>query len=445
MSSGTYYNTLYRIWSVMAFGAGTRRLSELSSQFECAEDMYTVLTCDDERGKDFPSELITAARDIPLSAAEKIIDRCETKNISIVTIDDELYPNRLRSIYSPPSVLFYKGDISGMNDRLSLGVVGTRTPAEYSLKVTSGIVKVLAAQEFDIISGFAEGIDICAMLAAIKNGSRAYGILGAGLEHDYPASNAQYRDIIYENGALISEYLPASKPMSHNFLHRNRILTGLSLGLAVIEAGERSGSLNSASHAVDQGKTVFAVPPCDLFDRRYYGNVKLIREGAVPLMGARDIYNEYCSELSHTIDEPQKDKSAVHNPIADENSAVMARLEELKVISERAALADKQNSNEKSSRTRHTGNPSSRSAAKHDKSEQAGTEQPLPKKLDEAQLEAADNDIQKNILRCLNGSILRADELVEQLGEDIGEILTALTELEIYGLIIAENGAYRIE
>lgn len=426
IDDGAYYRRLYRLWAVIAFGAASKTLSEMYERFGNAESLYAAVTQDETVRNGLPAETVRGADSITLSSAEKIMELCEKQNIKIVTADEEAFPSRLREIYNPPTVLFYKGDISSINDRLNIGVVGTRKPSDYSRKTAAAIVHTLAKHGFDIISGFAEGIDICAHLECIKSGGRTFAVVGSGLDYPYPRSNVPYREIIEENGAIISEYLPGTQPYPGNFLLRNRILAGLSMGVAVIEAGVQSGSLNSAAHAVSQGKPVFAVPPCDLFDSRYKGNVSLIREGAIPLMGARDIYGEYCVNTSHII-------------VANENTA--AQLSKIKEIADKAAEAERESEKKKSAPKK----ASQKKAEDIPKPEQKPVPEKQSRRLSAEELECFSDPIQKNIISKLSEiSSMRADELSAALDADIDEILTALTELEIMGNIQSQSGNYSL-
>lgn len=423
---GAYYRRLYRLWAVIAFGAASKNLSELYERFGNAESLYAAVTQDETVRNGLPAETVRGADSITLSSAEKIMELCDKQNIKIVTADEDGFPSRLREIYNPPTVLFYKGDISGINDRLNIGVVGTRKPSDYSRKTAAAIVHTLAKQGFDIISGFAEGIDICAHIECIKSGGRTFAVVGSGLDYPYPKKNIPYREIIEENGAIISEFLPGTQPYPGNFLLRNRILAGLSMGVAVIEAGAQSGSLNSAAHAVSQGKPVFAVPPCDLFDSRYRGNISLIREGAIPLMGARDIFGEYCINTSHII-------------VANENTS--AQLAKIKEIADKAAEAEQESEKKKSASKK----------ASHKKAEnipetgQTPVPEKQPRQISPEELESFSDPIQKNIISKLSEtSSMRADELAAELDSDIDEILTALTELEIMGNIQSQSGNYSL-
>lgn len=400
-SNDNYYNTLYRLWSVIALGAGTRLLWELTAQTGSAEELYMSLK--DGNG---PAGAVRAAKDIPLEIAEKMLDSCASRGINVIAKEDDIYPERLRSIGTAPPVLFVKGDISGIDERLGIAVVGARKPSDYSRKVTAGLVSTLSRHGFDIISGFAEGIDICAHLTAVKYGARTYAVLGCGIDTIYPKPNEKYKDLIIANGAMISEFLPSASPYPTNFPCRNRIIAALSAGVAVIEAGGKSGSLNTASHGAEQGKTVFAVTPADLFDSRYRGNVDLIRKGALPLMGARDIYNEYCLNLPHTI---------------VENDAIREQLSTLREIKEAAE--------------------SSEAEKKAPPEKEAHEPEPAKK-----QMPHSGDPLKNAIIKALweNTSALRADEIARDCDTDIGEILTALTDMEIEGIVMSENGAYTL-
>ena len=194
------------------------------------------------------------------------------------------------------------------------------------------------------------------------------------------------------------------------------------MSVAVIEAGERSGSLNSASHATSQGKTVFAVPPCDIFDQRYKGNTELIREGAVPLMGARDIFSEYCMNIPHTI---------------VENERIFEKIEALNRFCDDAfEAASRQQENDKKDKKPAKSKPEMPAEAEPEDN---------PKSLSEEEIEAAGgDDIQRKILTAINAAPMRADDIAREISENIDDILTALTELEIMGTVTAEGGVYRI-
>ena len=428
---GAYYRRLYRLWAAAAFGPASKTLCELNENFDDPESLFSAVREDGELRSRMSPEALRSVDGVSLSAAESIMELCEKKNMKIVTIDEEEYPSLLRHIYNPPALLFYKGDISGLNEKLNIGIVGTRKPSQYSRKTAAAIVHTLSSHGFEIVSGFAEGIDICAHLECLKSGGRTYAVIGSGIDYPYPRANLNYASLIEENGAFISEFLPGTQPYPGNFLLRNRILAGISMGVAVIEAGAQSGSLNSAGHAINQGKPVFAVPPCDIFDTRYKGNASLLRDGAIPLMGARDIYGEYCINSPHII---------------IENERTAERLEIIRKISEESERAEIEK--EISDKVKAKSAKKSAAKAVQEKAENTEKEAPLSpvqKKLGEAELAQFTDPVQNKIVRQLSEKgKLRADELSALLDTEIDQILSALTELEIMGNVQSAGGSYSL-
>ncbi len=230
------------------------------------------------------------AAEIRSGAVQNVLAACEEQNIDIITLDDERYPKLLRNIENPPIVLFCAGDISGLDDVFTLSVVGTRFASDYGFSVTKSLVSSLTKLGAVITSGLAVGLDSAAHKACLDAGGRTIGVCGCGILVDYPKGNgALKRKMVEQGGAVISELLPFTKPSSGYFQHRNRIISGLSLGTLVLEAGENSGCLLTVQHALEQGREVFAVPPHNILDARFAGTAALIRDGAVPVFSYIDI------------------------------------------------------------------------------------------------------------------------------------------------------------
>lgn len=210
-----------------------------------------------------------------LERSEFILKECGRLKIRVVSLEDPLYPDRLKNIYAAPPVLYVYGDLSGMDDNVVLGVVGTRHPTEYGKTVTDELCYQLAAAGAVIVSGCAVGIDAHAHMGALKAGGRTVGVLGCGLDVDYPAENKGLkRGILKYGGALISELPPGTTVSRKYFPTRNRLISGLSLGVVVTEAPVRSGSLITLNLALEQGRDVFCVPPHDICNPLYQGVVK---------------------------------------------------------------------------------------------------------------------------------------------------------------------------
>ena len=226
-------------------------------------------------------------------------------NIDITTIFDKDYPNRLHYIYDSPKVLYRKGKFSN-KDELSMAIVGSRKATSYGKWATEKFVRELVKLDVTIVSGLALGIDGIAHKVALEEGGRTIGVLGNGLDTIYPKKNKDIYEDIPQNGAIITEYFLGVPPLAYNFPQRNRIISGISLGVIVIEAKEKSGSLITAYHALEQGKEVFALPGNinSIFSK---GTNKLIKDGAKLIMDIDDILEEVYELQSKIIEKKVED------------------------------------------------------------------------------------------------------------------------------------------
>jgi DNA processing protein len=221
---------------------------------------------------------------------DREIDLCHKHKIDIIPEADPRYPDLLHEIPDPPGVLFRRGD-STPPDRLALAIVGTRHATQYGLRQAERLASGLARAGLTIVSGLARGIDAAAHRGALGAGGRTIAVLGSGVLNVYPPEHASLADAIRLQGTVLSELPPRQQPMSGTFPQRNRLITGLSLGVLVIEAAQRSGALISATHAAEQGREVFAVPgPAD--SRMSRGCHRLIRDGAKLVENVEDVLEE---------------------------------------------------------------------------------------------------------------------------------------------------------
>ena len=222
----------------------------------------------------------------------KLLEVCAKNNIRILTIDDDEYPFRLKSIYDPPIVIFVRGSLAGIDEDVSIAVVGTRNPDPYSITVGERLCADLTRIGTVIVSGLAVGLDTVAHRACINGGGRTIGVLACGMLVDYPKESAGRKaDILRTGGALVSELLPFSDTVPAYFQHRNRIISGLGTGTLILEASSRSGCLLTAEHTIEQGRDLFCVPPHDIMSTRYAGVMPLLHDGAVPVFSYIDIVN----------------------------------------------------------------------------------------------------------------------------------------------------------
>lgn len=213
--------------------------------------------------------------------------RVQTAGITLITWDDPRYPMRLKMINDPPPLLYVRGEIRPEDD-YGVAVVGTRGISNYGREATRALASDLARAGVTVISGLAKGIDAVAHRAALDVGGRSIAVLGSGIDVIYPWENKKLALDVINAGALISEYPLGTQPEATNFPPRNRIVSGLSRGVLVVEAGEVSGALITARFAAEQGRDVFAVPG-SIFAHNSAGVNRLIRDGAIPVTGVNDI------------------------------------------------------------------------------------------------------------------------------------------------------------
>jgi DNA processing protein len=219
--------------------------------------------------------------------AEEQIRRAQTSDVDILTLDDGRYPQLLRQIFAPPPVLFVKGTVD-VFERHAFGVVGTRKATPYGERVTRDIAGQLSRKGIAVVSGLARGIDTFAHRAAIESGGHTIAVLGCGIDRVYPSQNKALFEQIPEKGVIVTEFPFGTPPEAFNFPRRNRIISGLSAGVLVVEAGKRSGALITVSYALQQGREVMAVPG-EIYSSMSDGTFELIKNGAVPVKSADDI------------------------------------------------------------------------------------------------------------------------------------------------------------
>lgn len=287
---------LYYLWLILLFKPANPVLQTVIEHYGDAETAYREIiggdhSCLDEKQK-------AALADITLEKAEEIAAFCEQNGYGILCMEDERYPALLKETYNPPLVLFYRGTPECLNDRLCITAVGSRAVTPYIERLCARVCADLSSRGIVLASGMAHGVDSAVHSACVRQNAPTVGVLACGINYDYPRGSGELREqIVLNGGAYLTELLPGTSPSPDYFRARNRILAGLSRGTAVFQAGVTSGALITASYAADEGRDVFCVPPPDIFDPRYSGVVKFLREGAIPLFNHDDILNEYTAYL----------------------------------------------------------------------------------------------------------------------------------------------------
>lgn len=391
------------LWLTKIFGEANPRKWEATTRFDTIEECYDAFTHGDFYGlEDYEIEKIKRYNP---DKAKRIVEYCDKNDINIYCYESEGFPNRLKEIYNPPSVLYVKSQLENLDfldDNVSVAIVGARQITDYYAQVTEMITKQLVEAGVVINSGFAVGVDTIAHQTALENSGKTVAVIGSGIDNDYPLGSMKLKEKIAENGAVISEFEPTKSARPMNFKARNRILSGLSLGVLVTQASKQSGALNTVANAVSQGRDIFCVPPCDVFDDRFEGVVELIRDGAIPVFDGRDVIYEYYENYSHKI---STSKNLQDYTVKTEDSVIFAPKTKRKATS---------------SKPKKTKN---------------GVEEILnlqpEKEIDTSML----SQTQVKIVEAVKGKQLLADEISRETGLDVMELFGEITELEILGII----------
>jgi DNA processing protein len=286
----------------MTPGIGPRAAAKLLERFGSAEAVYKATRAQLEQLRLPPEAVDTIiARDL-LPRAEAQIFAVKKLGGEILLLDDGVYPSPLREIYDPPIVLYVKGDWSDCLDRPCIGVVGSRRCSTYGQNAAIMLARDLAQRGVTVVSGFARGIDAAAHRGALEAGGRTVAILGTGIDEVYPRDHKKLAaEILERGGALVSQFPLGTPPVSENFPYRNRIISGLSLGVVVVEAAENSGSLITARLAMEQNREVFAVPG-NITSRNSFGTNYLIKgAGAKLVQQWQDIAAELPPQVAATL------------------------------------------------------------------------------------------------------------------------------------------------
>ncbi len=283
-------DTKYRVGFSLIPGIGRVRLAQLENHFSNLEYAWESGPADLKRAgldNSSMSAVISWRPKLSLEAEMKKLDRYGVK---VLTWHDPNYPSRLKEIYDYPPILYVRGSLRP-EDEWCLAVVGTRRATAYGRQITEEIVTDLAQNKITIVSGLARGIDSVAHHSALEVSGRSIAVLACGLDVVYPNENANLARRIIQQGALISEYPLGTRPKPSNFFPRNRIMSGLSLGVLVAEAGEASGAMNTAHWAIEQNREVFAIPG-SILSPTSRGTNHLIQEGAKLVRDYTDIMEE---------------------------------------------------------------------------------------------------------------------------------------------------------
>ena len=345
--------------------------------------------------------------DHSLDRAEEILADCDRLNLRILTIQDAAYPQRLRQISDPPVVLYIRGKCFNFDRECAIGVVGTRTPTTYGEKYAQRFGLELSSGGALLVSGIAEGLDSCAIRGALKAGGPVVSVLAGGVDVPFPPQHKFLYEDVAAVGALISEYPPGSPHRGYHFPRRNRILSGLSLGILAVECRPYGGTISTVNHALEQDRDIFAIPGA-LDAPMSEGTNRLIQQGAKLVTCGRDILCEYWDRFP--------EKLSASQPLSPE--AAQARLEGLEQGREETAP------------------PAPEPVPEKPEEKNTPDREIIPRSVQKDRF----TDDELAILHSLGEKELLADEVVELTQIPARRVLSALTMLQVQGAVEEHPG-----
>lgn len=299
----------------MTPGVGPRAATKLLERFGSPDAVFHASRTELESLRLTPESIESIMKREFHEKAVVELERVKALGGDVLILDDGSYPDLLREIDDPPIVLYVKGDWQGCFDQPCVGVVGSRMCSTYGENSSEMLARDLSSRGITVVSGLARGIDTAAHKGAIRGNGKTVGVIGTGIDSVYPRENTGLeREIIASGGCIVSQFPLGTPPIKENFPYRNRIISGLSYGVLIVEASERSGSLITARLAMEQNREVMAVPG-NITSGNSFGTNYLIKSGAKLVQQWQDVVAEFPSEIAATILPPKIDQTKAEDAV----------------------------------------------------------------------------------------------------------------------------------
>lgn len=417
----------YWIWLTTRKRLTLRGQQLALSYFGTPEEIYRARQSDIEQVQGLTDKEVAALGQKDLDGAKTILEMCSDQGIRVITSRDTAYPQRLLAIDVPPLVLYYRGKFMPFDELPVVTVVGSRKASAYGLAVARRMGNQIGACGGVVVSGAAKGIDSQALEGALEAGGMVAAVLGNGLDIVYPRESEAVYQAVASRGCLISEYPPGTPPMARNFPQRNRIMSGLALGVLVVEAAKQSGSLITAGLALEQGRDVFAVPG-NIGIASSAGSNQLLQEGAMLVTDGWDIMREYMPRYPEHIHELRGTP-----PLELRQSAQPRQEPFLKVSSPVEAPKQQKKSRNPLKFVKMAKNP-------EPNGENGIDNEPKRNYIDLQEKLSALTADEKTIATALIPGEQQVDDIVAKTGLPVARVLACLTLLEVKGYVTQEPG-----
>ena len=403
------------IWLAHRPGLGDRAKVALLQHFSDAEEIYFA----DKAAFDYIEGISDTAKealaDKNLQDAQRILETCKKEKLQMLTFRDAAYPTRLKNISDPPILLYYKGRLPDLDGSPVIGVVGTRKASAYGLQTAKRMGYQIGRCGGIVVSGMAFGVDGMAMAGALTAGQMTVGVLGCGADMVYPLSNRGLFADVENYGCILSEFAPGTPPLKQNFPKRNRIISGLSCGVLIVEAPEKSGALITARQAADQGRDVFVVPG-NIDMPTCVGSNRLLRDGAIAVGSGWDVVSEYQALYPDKI---RKDTAPAHQ------TAYPDEVQKAAQTQERPLAKVAQNLRKPGNKENLKVQTDKKVIDKEQSAPYIDLNDILPKLSEEEQA----------IVKAVANGQRLVDDVIAETGLTTGKLLACLTMLELKGII----------
>lgn len=391
-------NLRYWLWLQKALGEGAY-IKKIIDEFGSAKGLYDANILEWRMSPCLTAKQVNKLEAADINAADEIIYNCRRNNWQIVDFEDDKYPERLKEIINPPAVLYVDGELPDIDSLVTIGIVGTRKASDYAVRVTHIMSMGAAEAGAVIVSGGALGVDSAAHRGALTALGKTVAVLGCGFGTSYLNENKSLRESIKASGALVTEYPPFTRASKTTFPMRNRIISGLSLGVLVVEAGVKSGSLITANFALEQGRDVYAVP-ASVLSADFAGTNRLIDDGAMVITKPVQLIASYAERFASL-----------------DASRVKSLEEYIGLTTDGGANIPEQ--------AEPDFNP---------------TSVQREKRLEAQKKSAGLSGDLKTVYSCLKDSFLHIDQITQDARLSVSKVTAAITQLEIMGLAESTGG-----